>query len=93
LTRDERRARTRERTRAWREANNQLGRPETAIVGKALLVAVVTSRFDELGTQTVLIVDRAINLLLAAGYDRVHIEQVFRRARRNYCRPDTEGKL
>lgn len=84
LTREERRARGRQRTRAWRDQNARLGRPETAEVGKALIVAVVTTRKDDLDTDTVRIVDRAFELLIAAGYRRESIENVFRAARRNF---------
>jgi IS5 family transposase len=84
------RASGRLRTAAWRCNLDRARRPESDVVGLALLAAVATwpkqSSFDP---ASVGIVSAAFGDLISRGYDRHEIEQVFKRFRSKlYVAPD-----
>jgi hypothetical protein len=85
------RASGRLRTAAWRCSLDAKRRPESDVLGLALLSAVATwpkgSSFDP---ASVGIVAAAFDDLISRGYDRVEIEQVFKRFRKNlHVAPDS----
>jgi hypothetical protein len=84
------RASGRLRTAAWRCDLDTKRRPESDVVGLALLTAVATwpkgLSFDP---ASIAIVVAAFDDLIARGFDRREIEQVFKRFRKNlYVSPD-----
>ena len=72
-------ARGRRRTAAYRCRLDQRHAPPGATVGLALLAAVVSLWKHELDDNTTKIVVAAFDDLMARGYDRREIEQVFHR--------------
>jgi hypothetical protein len=81
-----RKASGRLRTAAWRCSLDAKRRPESDVIGLALLSAVATwpkgSSFD---VESVGIVAAAFNDLIDRGYDRHEIELVFKRFRSKLC--------
>jgi hypothetical protein len=77
------RASGRLRTAAWRCSLDARRRPESDVLGLALLAAVATMpSAGSLDAGSVAIVDRAFSDLISRGYERSEIEQVFRRFRK-----------
>jgi hypothetical protein len=72
-------ARGRRRTAAWRYGLDRRRAPESAVVGLALLHAVVSLRKHELDADSAKIVDVAFSDLIGRGYARAEIEKVFYR--------------
>jgi hypothetical protein len=81
-----RKASGRLRTAAWRCSLDAKRRPESDVIGLALLSAVATwpkgSSFD---AESVGIIAAAFNDLIERGYDRHEIELVFKRFRSKLC--------
>jgi|GEM_PF-3681364 len=67
------------RTAAWRLNNDRRGRPESDVVGIALLSSVVRQKPD---ATMVDVVHGAIEDLVQRGFDREEVHGVFRRWRR-----------
>jgi hypothetical protein len=84
------RASGRLRTAAWRCGLDTKRRPESDVVGLALLSAVATqSRDVGFDPASVRIVAAAFDDLIQRGFDRAEIEAVFKRFRKNlYVSPD-----
>jgi hypothetical protein len=84
------RASGRLRTAAYRCSLDMKRKPESDVIGMALLVAVAT-RSSETGFDPVSagIVSSAFSDLISRGYSRSEIESVFKRFRKNFMvRPD-----
>jgi hypothetical protein len=75
-------AQGRRRTAAWRCGLDRRRAPESAVVGLALLTAVVSLRKYELDPGVAKIVDIAFADLTSRGYERAEIEKVFYRFKR-----------
>ena len=77
------RANGRKRTRQWRQQNDQIGRPESADVARALLVALAMSPDLEarLEDEDLFLVAVALELLDACGFSRESTKKTIRRFR------------
>jgi len=83
--RDVAKARQRLRTAAWRRSNDERGRPSSDQIGRALLMAVVTSPdFGNLVDNELTVVRRALNAMQSNGFDLNEIQDVMRRIRRRH---------
>jgi len=83
--RDVAKARQRLRTAAWRRSNDDRGRPTADQIGRALLMAVVTSPdFADLLDNELTVVRRALNAMRANGFDLAETQDVMRRIRRRH---------
>lgn len=83
--RDVAKARQRLRTAAWRRSNDERGRPTADQIGRALLMAVVTSPdFADLIDRELTVVRRALNSMQSNGFDLNEIQDVMRRIRRRH---------
>lgn len=84
--RDVARARQRLRTAAWRADNDRRGRPSADQIGRALLMAVVTSPdFAYLLDSELSVVRRALNAMQANGFDLLEMQDVMRKIRRRHA--------
>jgi hypothetical protein len=94
LAKAHQRASGRLRTAAYRCKLDTNRKPESAVVGMALLAAVVTrTSLKQLDETSVAIVSAAFNDLIDRGYSRSEIEGVFRRFRKMLVpRPDFGSK-
>jgi hypothetical protein len=78
-------AKQRLRTAAWRNMNDQKGRPTSEQIGKALLVAVCTSQdFKRLLDADLSIVGIAVEDMVVRGFSRGEIHDVMRRIRHRH---------
>ncbi|MBN8974124.1 MAG: hypothetical protein J0H51_19200 [Rhizobiales bacterium] len=83
--RDVAKARQRLRTAAWRRDNDAKGRPTSDQIGRALLMAVVTSPdFADLVEGELTVVRRALNSMQSNGFDLAQTQDVMRRLRRRH---------
>lgn len=79
-------ARQRLRTAAWRRDNDAKGRPTSDQIGRALLMAAVTSPdFADLMDNEVTVVRRALNAMQSNGFDLSEVQDVMRRIRRRHA--------
>lgn len=84
-SRDVAKARQRLRTAAWRRSNDERGRPTADQIGRALLMAVVTSEdFSDLIDNELTVVRRALNAMQDNGFDLSEAQDVMRRIRRRH---------
>lgn len=83
--RDVAKARQRLRTAAWRRDNDARGRPTSDQIGRALLMAVVTSEdFGSLIDNELTVVRRALNDMQTNGFDLAEVQDVMRKIRRRH---------
>jgi len=81
-------AKQRLRTAAWRDANDRKGRPTAEQIGKALLMAVVTSpSFKRLLDSDLSVVAVAVEDMVQRGFDRGQVHDVMRRIRHRHVDP------
>lgn len=80
-------------TAAWRNALDRRACPTTSQIGMALVMALVTSRPDEITTADRGIVSRALVDLVARGFDLREAQAMLRRLRNRLVDPkDREGE-
>lgn len=83
--RDVAKARQRLRTAAWRSDNDRRGRPSSDQIGRALLMAVVTSPdFADLVEGELTVVRMALNSMQENGFDLAEVQDVMRKIRRRH---------
>jgi hypothetical protein len=89
-----RRAKTRARTAAWRNDLDRQRRPESADIGKALLLALVMSKnLLDMTQPEVQFVTAALDDLAVRGFDRAQTLKVLRRLRNRLMDPaDLQGE-
>lgn len=84
--RDVARARQRLRTAAWRAENDKRARPTSDQIGRALLMAVVTSPdFASLIDNELTVVRRALNAMSENGFSISEVQDVMRKIRRRHA--------
>ena len=87
-SRDVARARQRLRTAAWRAENDRRARPTSDQIGRALLMAVVTSPdFASLIDNELTVVRRALNAMSENGFSISEVQDVMRKIRRRHVNP------
>jgi hypothetical protein len=76
------RAKARARTREWRLNGDRAGRPELAVIGMALVKALVTVPSPDLSGGELALVGRALVDLHSRGFDLKEVNKVLRRHRK-----------
>jgi hypothetical protein len=80
-----RKAKDRLRTAAWRNEQDQLCRPEAAVIAMALLKALCTSEsVEQIDEKSVGILTKALHDLEARGFSLVETRAVMRRLRKRW---------
>jgi hypothetical protein len=86
------RAKARARTREWRLNRDRAGRPELAVIGMALLKALVSIPEDDLSRSDKNFVGRALLDLHTRGFDLREINEDLRKLRKRLMDKGDAGK-